>query len=305
MKRIKFVKILIVIMIAITSCIIVACHKSDNVVEDKNTTESQGNYKIYCTDAEGSSLVSWEYKLEGDLQKEEKLSAIMEAFKSEPSEKGKKTAVPEGLSDITFEVQRRVANINLDKSYNNLNSLEKLFFKAALVLTVTQIDRIDYVYITVNGQPLVDEDGVDIRYFTQNSFVMYDDSIQANESDLYLTLYYVNDTGDKLVARDETYQYDRSMSPELYVLECLQLNDVVLNAYTKNGICYVDLNEKINDKGFVGMNSEIVLYAMVNSLMELKDVTGVKLSICGRDDVLFGGEISLEGIFTMNLDIIE
>ncbi|MBQ9701132.1 MAG: GerMN domain-containing protein, partial [Lachnospiraceae bacterium] len=80
---------------------------------------------------------------------------------------------------------------------------------------------------------------------------------------------------------------------------------VVNNAYTKNGICYVDFNEKINDKGFVGVKADTMLYAVVNSLSELNNVTGVKISINGKDDVLFRGEIGIEGIFHMNLDIIE
>ena len=148
---------------------------------------------------------------------------------------------------------------------------------------------------------------------------MYDNTTAAVTSDFYVRLYYANDAGNKLVARDETYTYDRSMSPEMFVLELLRINgmnyddinitipkeSVVNNAYTKNGICYVDFSKKINNKGFVGLKSDIMLYAVVNSLMELKNVTGVKISIDGRDDVLFRNEIELNQIFHTNLDIIE
>ncbi len=297
---------LICVAMAASGCSGGSRSSGDNVAE---TDTSEYGYQIYCTDSEVSQLTSWGYDMDEDMDKEDKLTSIMTAFMSRPHEYDKKSAVPDNLAGLTYTVQVNVANVDLDSSFNSLNSLEQLFFKVGLVMTVTQIEGIDYVYLTVDGQPLTDEDGVNIRYFTRNSFIMYGDDNLPAESDLYIKLYYANDAGDKLIPKDESYSYDRSVSVEQYVLERLCINGIdngaVNKAYTKDGICYVDFNEKINAKDYVGINSDVLLYAVVNSLTELKDVTGVKITIDGRDDVLFRGEIPLNDIFRMNLDIIE
>ena len=267
------------------------------------TDDTEYGYKIYCIDKEVSKLVSWGMDIDENAKDEDKLRDILNAFMSAPEDESKKSAMPEGLASLTYTLQMNVANVNLDSSYNALNSLEKLFFKAGLVLTITQIENIDYVYITVNGQPLMDEDGVPVRYLTKDSFILYEDGKLQAESDMYLKLYYINSTGDKLVAKDEVYTYDRSISPELYVLKCLNVD--VNSAYTKNGICYVDLSSEMNGNDYVEGTPQAVLYSVVNSLTQLKGISGVKVTIEGRDDILFRGSISIENILSMNLDIME
>lgn len=310
-------KVLILMLILMAS--FSGCTKKE---VNNDECDNEYDYHIYCTDATNTYLDTWGYDMPGEVSDKDLITIvddIMSVYESNPTDDSKKSAIPAKLNQIDYYVESNVLNVKLDESFNTLYSLEKLFFKASLVLTFTQIEGIDYVYITVNGQPLTDENGVNIRYLTRESFITYDDGLRTEASEFYGCIYFANDSGDKLVETNDVYSYDRSVSPEMFVLELLQAGDngnmsasptlpkesVVNNAYTKNGICYVDFNEKINDKGFVGIKADTMLYAVVNSLSELNNVTGVKISINGKDDVLFRGEIGIEGIFHMNLDIIE
>ena len=290
---------------------------SENV-EKANNDSTEYDYQIYCVDEDGSGLVSWGYDISNtDLSADEVVNEIFEQFSSEPDMEGLSSAKPSKIKKISCVLEEDVVKVNCDKYYDKLDSLSQLYFKAALVLTMTQIEEVKYVYITVKGQPLKDSSGNPVGYLGRNNFVTNDDFIGNTGIDIYTTIYYPNEAGDGLVAENVYYLYDEQQCPAMYVLDMLKKsagksgnaviseNVIVENAFVKDGICYVDFNENINKTSFDGVEPEVILYAIVNSLSELMDVTGVQITVNGRADVMFKNEISLNQIFRMNLDIVD
>ena len=72
---------------------------------------------------------------------------------------------------------------------------------------------------------------------------------------------------------------------------------------TKDGICYVDLNEKFLEK-LDGVQEQVVLYSIVNSLVELPNVNKVQIRIGGELRKTYQS-VEMPEMFERNLDLIE
>ena len=77
----------------------------------------------------------------------------------------------------------------------------------------------------------------------------------------------------------------------------------ILSVVTANNICYVDFDENfLTEQSPV--SAKMVIYSIVNSLLELDEIHRVQLSVKGETSVEYGN-ISLAHPFMRNLDIIE
>ena len=78
----------------------------------------------------------------------------------------------------------------------------------------------------------------------------------------------------------------------------------VLNKVTvKDGICYVDFNEKFMEKR-EGIQPEVAIYSIVNSLTELSNVYKVQFLINGTTKKAYY-TLDFSSAFERNLEIVE
>jgi len=73
---------------------------------------------------------------------------------------------------------------------------------------------------------------------------------------------------------------------------------------TKDGICYVDFNDKFMAH-IPEVNDEVIIYSVVNSLVELSSINKVKFTINGETKKNYGDKIPFDGLFERNLEIVE
>ena len=78
----------------------------------------------------------------------------------------------------------------------------------------------------------------------------------------------------------------------------------IINILTKDGICYVNL-----DEGFLGTGYNVIesipVYSIVNSLIENTDAQKVQISINGESNRMFRESINFDTIFEKNEGLIE
>lgn len=289
----------------------------DKLTEEKNG-KTEYDYQIYCVNEERTALKSWGYDMSSDdLPLDKVVDEVFAAFESQPENGEYYSARPEKIKKIAYILDDNVLKVNCDKYYDKLDSLSQLFFKAALVMTLTQIEGVEYIYITVKGQPLKDSSGNPVGYLSRDSFLTHEELAGAIGTTIYTTVYYPNEAGNGLIAENVYYIYYEQQSPAMYILDLLREragksgntvipeDTAVKNIYVKAGICYIDFDEKFNASAFKDVEEEVLLYALVNSLCEIFEVTGVQITINGRSDVMFRDEISLNQIFRMNLNLVE
>ena len=78
----------------------------------------------------------------------------------------------------------------------------------------------------------------------------------------------------------------------------------ILSVTVRDRVCYVNLSEEFLTPVY-DVTSQVALYSIVNSLVELPGVNKVQISIDGNTDVTFRDSVSLTTVFERDLDIIE
>lgn len=131
-----------------------------------------------------------------------------------------------------------------------------------------------------------------------------------------LKLYFADETGTELREITRTVVYNSNISMEKLVVEQLiagpnskevyptiNPETKVNNVTVKDGTCYVNLNENFLTQTY-NVSSEVTIYSIVNSLVELANVNKVQISINGETDGTYRETIPFSTVFERNLEVI-
>ncbi len=187
---------------------------------------------------------------------------------------------------------------------------------------MTQVKGVDYVSFQVRSNPLLDTSGNVIGSMSADMFIDNTESEMNSRERVKIRLYFANAQGDKLIETNRTLEYSRystNISMERLVVEQLiggpseQVKDKVyptMNPETrvvgvtvKDGTCYVNLNENFLTQIY-NVSSDVVIYSIVNSLVELPNVSRVQIAVNGDSNVMFRDSASLSVTYERNLDLI-
>lgn len=175
-----------------------------------------------------------------------------------------------------------------------MSKTSEMLVRAAIVKTLTQFSGIiDYVSFNIDGEWLADEEGNPLRMKNADYVEEITNNLDHLE-DATLTLYFVAADGSGLVKTSMTLKYYNTAPMASVVLDALirgpvtetglpvvSANTQVKSVYMNEGICQVDFNqgflEKVGEQDF-----SLNVYGVVNSLMELEDVTGVQITVDGQ-----------------------
>ena len=78
----------------------------------------------------------------------------------------------------------------------------------------------------------------------------------------------------------------------------------VANVTVKDGVCYVNLDETFLTQVY-SVNSEVTIYSIVNSLVELDNVNKVQILVNGESQISYRESMNLNTTFGRNLDLVE
>ena len=78
----------------------------------------------------------------------------------------------------------------------------------------------------------------------------------------------------------------------------------ILSISTKDGICYVNLNDGFLEQGY-NVTEAVTIYSTVDSLTELSGISKVQILVNGETDLVYKESMRLDTIYERNLDIIE
>lgn len=299
MKRVFNIMLLIMVLL-LTSC-------SGN----NEAQVSKNEYMIYYLDSKSLGIVSEGYIPEGD-SKEELVVELFEVLQSEPTNMVYKKAIPEEVTIKDYSIVGNQLIINFDTNYSQLTEIPEVLCRATVVKTMCQIPGVDFVLFNVNGQPLIDSNGVQTGLMTAEFFV----ENTGAEINYKVTLYFANETGDllKITTRNIFYTGAAPIEElvvnqlingptEMGLYETIPEDTTLLNVSTKESICYVDFNEKFLEK-LPNITDEVAIYSVVNSLVELPGINKVQFRINGQSIETFGST-AFDVLFERNLSINE
>ena len=207
-------------------------------------------------------------------------------------------------------------SLRFSPDYSSTQSITEVLRRAAIVKTLCQLEKVSSVEFYIGTQPLLMSNGKPVGILTAEDFI---DSTGENTEfyqEAKVAVYFANAAGDALLESNLKITYDGTVSTEHLILNQLMegplaeemqavipagtvLNKVII----RDGICYVDFNEKFMEKR-AGITAEVAVYSVVNSLTELPNVYKVKFLINGASKKTYQN-LDFSQAFERNLEIVE
>ena len=238
-----------------------------------------------------------------------------------PDNKELESTLPGSMNIINYSYEGTQVTVALGEKYKELPKTTEVLTRAALVRSLTSIPDVNYVMITVNGEPLVDTMGNAVGIMTADMFIDYAGQQQTDSyAQAQIRLYFANETGDGLIAINRSLAFNMdisNVSMERLVVEQLIKGPASEDSYptinpdtkllgitVKDGVCYLNFNEAILTP-VNNVTSEVTIYSIVNSLVELSNINKVEISIDGNKELKFRDKYELTTFFERNLDLVQ
>lgn len=274
---------------------------------------------IYYLDKSDTKLASEIHYLQKNTTKErivEALTLLCEV----PENKELKATLSGGVNIINYSYDSGIVTVSLGEKYKELPKTTEVLTRAAVVKSLVQLPDVDYVRITISGEPLLDYSGNEIGLMTADMF-LDDTGGQLNDYEkVTVRLYFANSTGDGLIAINRSLVHNiglSNVSMEKLVVEQLlagPANDEsyptinpqtkLLGVTVKDGVCYLNFDSTILTP-VNNVTSDVMIYSIVNSLVELSNVNKVQISIDGQKDTTFKDKYDLTTLFERNLSLLQ
>ena len=274
--------------------------------------EGENVRQVYFLSSGETKVESHAFELVSETP-EGQVEELLQCLATNPEKLEYKAPLAMGFQVLDTRLEDETVLLDVDAAYLELPSLTEVLVRAAIVRTLTQVDGVSYVGITVEGSQLYDAVGSPVGWMSADQFIDND----GNESNTYelarVRLYFAGEDGNTLIAAYREKYYSTSMQMERFVLEELiagpsgqvkglypsvNPNTEIINITTRDGVCYVNLDENfltvVNN-----VPTEVSIYAVVDSLVELSSINKVQILINGEVPASFSASS-----YERNLDIV-
>lgn len=290
----------------------------------KKEQASGTSYQVHYVNHEKSAVLSYEY-IVNEKGNEAVLEELLIQLAKVPAKLEYHAPLASGFSLNEYNLSEGTLVLDFDEAYREQELITEILMRAAIVRTVTQVEGIEQVTFTVNGEPLSDPAGNMVGMMKADTFI----DNAGNEINTYektkLLLYFANEEGTGLTQVSRSVIYNSNFSLERQVVEEIikgpvetdtdldkeNISNPVINPATKiisvnvrDSICYVNLDEEFMNQIY-NVSPEVTIYALTNSLAELGTVNKVQISVNGETNINYRETMSLSAMFERNLDMIE
>lgn len=280
--------------------------------------EVTASHRIYYVNNTDTKLVSVGYEPQSE-EKEELLAELLYRMSLPADNLTYRIPLSESVQLLEYRMEENgQLTLYFGEGYSSLTGVAEILTRAAIVKTLCQIQEVEHIMFYVNGQPLMKNAEQPVGWMAASDFL---DNTGA-ENDFtqlaYFTVYFANETGDKLKETHLKLEYTGNKTQEQLVLGILidgpidELTDrkatisedVAVNQITtKDGICYVDFNAKFMEK-LPTVTDSVAVYSVVNTLVELTNVTHVQITVNGETKKVYQS-IPLNTLLERKLELIE
>lgn len=278
-------------------------------------TPEEGKYLIYYLNTATTKLVPREYEAEA-TDKEALVDELMEQFLHVPKELDCQAALIDKVAYQGSRQEEQVLYLYFDVNYTGMKPEREILCRAALTRTLTQIPGVDYINIYCGDQPLMDRQGNPVGMLASTDFIMNTSNVNAYEK-TELTLYFADETGNKLLEEKREVVHNINTSLEQLVVEQLiagpgqegrhptLLSDCkILSLSVTDNVCYINFDSAFLNTS-LPVSEYVPIYSIVDSLSEMTTVTKVQIMVNGSQNVMFRDVISLNTPFEKSQDYIE
>jgi germination protein M len=254
--------------------------------------KKENEYEVFYLNSDVTKLVSADVKLE-HTEGEALLRDLLAELQTQPKDAGMRQTIPSEVEVLDVTESSYQITVDFSKEYRDLEPIEEILTRAAIVKTL--LENTDYLYVvfTVNGVPLVTNSGVTVGSMSLDSFVENPGQQISSSQVTTLTLYFSNADGTALVPETREVHYSSNTSLDKLVMEQLlegpkessslatiPTGTKLITVSVVDGVCYVNLDETFSNQN-QEISEQVVLYSIVDSLTELSNIDKVQISING------------------------
>lgn len=288
----------LLLLLVLFGILVAGCASAADSEEDTSGQESTGDgvIRLYYLDADEDSFHTVDYTLENT---EDPLLASYEVVSRLSDTEDSHTEIykPAIYDDVvvnSISIDGVEETVDLGVGYRQLDAAEAILLRAAMVKSLVQIDGVESVRFTINGDSLLDSDDNPIGPMTKDTFILEEEADSLYDSEETVTLYYADMEGSGLIEYKTELSAGDNMPMETRVLLELMTapedsdmqsplpSDLVINqTQIHNGVCYVDLSKDI-ENALPGVEEKVMVYAMVNSITALGNATSVQFTVDGE-----------------------
>lgn len=308
MKK-QILSILSLVLVVLLSFSLVSCKKEKSSYGDNN-------FYVYFVAVDSTDL----YPVVTEVQEMEShsmlISTIWDILANSSEGNVYQSPVVKGIELKSCELQDFNLVFNFSSTYNDLSPEKELLFRACLTKTFSQLNFVNTVEVLVESQPFTLADGTVVGPQKWSSyFDLIGSGLNVYEKET-LTLYFATDDGLKMISEKTTITHNKIFPTEYYVvaklisgpttdglLPVFSSDAKLLSVKTQNGVCHVDLNTGFVE-GVENVSPEVQIYAIVNSLTELQDITSVQFTVAGDSNNKFLDSVDLSTPLKRNNDLI-
>lgn len=276
------------------------------------------DYYIYYLNQDKTSVASLGYEPEADPEDTEAMiEEFLEQIENGTDRVEYQKVYPESVSLERYEYTEKQLYLYFNSAYSEMSAEQEILCRGAIAWSMLQIRGVSGVSFFVDNQPLKDANGSEVGVMTADSF-LNNPGEEINDIQVAdLTLYFASLDGQSLVSETQhVHYYSSNISMEKLVMEQLLEGSKSSNAQSAipkgttlisvsvmDGVCFVNLDENFLTQNY-DISEDVVIYSIVNSLVELPTVSTVQLSVNGDTDLVYRQDRSFKEFYSMNRDLI-
>lgn len=303
----KFTAILLLLLAAV--CFIGGCGKKE---------EEGTKIRLSFISFEGTKIIEQDYYLMAEDRKGQ-LEEVMQQLSVSPAKLEYQVPLAQGFTVLSYYTRDNNLNLNLSAEYKKLDSVTEILTRASLVKSLTQIEGIDSVTIRIAGEALKNSSGKEMGKLTADMFIDNAGEEISTYDKVTIRLYFANEAGDALIAVDRSKAYNTNISLDKLVVEelikgpeastagvypTINPNTKLVSTIVKDKVCYVNFDSTFLTQVY-NVDTEVVIYSIVNSLCGLSGIDRVKIYVDGNENVLFREVLPLTTVFSKDTSYIQ
>ncbi len=297
-------KLVCVLLILLCTALSAGCGKRED--------EGDNIYEVYYVSNSATKVEMHTYQMEAETF-EGQLEELLACLSTNPKKLEYQAPLSMGFEVLDKKVEDGRLLLDVSAAYTGLPMTTQVLVRAAIVRTLTQLNDVNMVMMTVEGTPLYDNNGRTVSWMSADQFIDND----GNEINTYelarVRLYFAGESGGELIGTYREKRYSTNLSLERFVVEeliagpsgqgegqypSINPNTKILSVMTRDGVCYVNLDENflsvVNN-----VSTDVSVYSIVNSLIELSNVNKVQILVNGEVPQAFSSTA-----VERNLDIV-
>lgn len=260
------------------------------------TGETYLVYYSALSDPQGASAVEGEPRTLSEGQAE--VPALFQALLAKPSTQGLSSPFPTGLRLLDWTLEEGQLHLDLSEQYYTLSGVDLTLADACLTLTLCQLEGVDSVYVTVEGDELPYRS---MQHLSDGDILLDGGADEPMALDIELWYLTAGGRGLGVERRQIVKTVEQTVAEAVLsawaegprqegLLPCLPQGSQIRSVELRDGVCAVDLSQEF----LQGLPEEestaaLMVYAMVNTLCQLEGVDAVQLYIDGSPAPAVGG----------------